>query len=223
MLIDGCRERFALGGADGPELIDVFQFAVHRLHREVMLRPVQFALRAEAGSAHQSGFDAADRGFRDFHQHRQFALRDMVFLAQAAQALTPLRPGGVFLTRPHLGLLSYKLEPDSQMKSKTKSKAAPPTSAKLWMIEHQLGQRNLNDAQDGYYRGLHEQLEKKRVGRPEGNGSKMNPFRRTVESVAAQHKVSVSTIKRDSKFARAVDAIADAAGNGVWLGRTSCT
>ncbi len=86
-------------------------------------------------------------------------------------------------------------------------------TAKLWMIEHQLGQRTLNDEQDSYYRGLHEQLEKKRVGRPENNGLKMRPLR-TRDKLAQQYHVSKSTIERDSKFAKAIDAIADAAGDG---------
>ena len=81
------------------------------------------------------------------------------------------------------------------------------------MIEHQLGQRNLNDAQDSYYTGLQHDLEKKLQHRPENNGVKMSPLR-TRERIAQQHKVSTKTVERAAKFARAVDAIADAAGDG---------
>ena len=86
-------------------------------------------------------------------------------------------------------------------------------AAKLWMIEHQLGQRNLSDDQKYYWIGKHNELQKKLVGRPNGNGIKVTPFQRTREEVAAQHKVSEATVSRATQFARAMDTIADKIGD----------
>jgi hypothetical protein len=55
---------------------------------------------------------------------------------------------------------------------------SPPDldAAKLWMIEHQLGQRNLNHDQRSYWIGKQYELEKKRVGRPEGKSGQNDHF-----------------------------------------------
>jgi hypothetical protein len=82
------------------------------------------------------------------------------------------------------------------------------------MIEHQLGQRNLNDEHKLYYIGKHNELQKKLVGRPNGNGATSAPFGKTAKAIAEKHKVSERTVYSATKFTRAIDAIADAAGNG---------
>jgi hypothetical protein len=123
-------------------------------------------------------------------------------------------------------------------------------AAKLWMIEHQLGQRNLNDEQESYYIGLQYELEKKLEGRPSnGHYRAVSPDQqhstkeekdyrrgeryakepaggspkkklgqndpvRTSQRIAKQHSVGEATVRRAAKFTRAIDAIADAAGNG---------
>ena len=81
------------------------------------------------------------------------------------------------------------------------------------LIEHQLGQRNFNDDQKYYWIGKHNELQKKLVGRPNGNGIKVTPFQRTREEVAAQHKVSEATVSRATQFTRAMDTIADKIGD----------
>lgn len=79
--------------------------------------------------------------------------------------------------------------------------------AKFWMINNQLGRRNLNPDQMSYYRGLkYESLKKKRGGYEfvESVGQNELP---TYTKLAAEFNVSESTIKRDAKFARGLSFI----------------
>ena len=85
-------------------------------------------------------------------------------------------------------------------------------AAKLWMIEHQLGQRNLNNDQRTYWIGKHYELEKKLHG-GDRKSSDQNGHLKTRKQVAEQHKVGEATVQRDSQFARAVDTIADKIGD----------
>ena len=78
---------------------------------------------------------------------------------------------------------------------------------KFWMINNQLGRRNLNPDQMSYYRGLkYESLKKKRGGYEfvESVGQKELP---TYTKLAEEFNVSESTIKRDAKFARGLSFI----------------
>lgn len=86
-------------------------------------------------------------------------------------------------------------------------------AAQLWMIHEHIGRRNFSGDQKSYWRGKQYELEKKSQHRPENNGLKMGPLR-TREKLAEQHHVSRQTVERDGQFAKAVDAIAKAAGNG---------
>ena len=81
------------------------------------------------------------------------------------------------------------------------------------LIEHQLGQRNFNDDQKYYWIGKHNELQKKLVGRPNGNGATSAPFGKTAKAIAEQHKVGEGTVQRDAKFTRAMDTIADKIGD----------
>lgn len=83
-----------------------------------------------------------------------------------------------------------------------------------WIINNQLGRRNLTLANQSYLRGLQYQREKKKVGAP-GNNKNANkqlaqnePIVSTAERLATQHKVSPTTIKRDADFASGLDNIA---------------
>ncbi len=78
---------------------------------------------------------------------------------------------------------------------------------KFWMINNQLGRRNLNPDQMSYYRGLkYESLKKNRGGYEfvESVGQNELP---TYTKLAGEFNVSESTIKRDSKFARGLTVI----------------
>lgn len=78
---------------------------------------------------------------------------------------------------------------------------------KEWMINNQLGRRNLTQDQTSYYRGLrYESLKKKKGGFSyvESKGQSDLP---TSEKLAGEFKVSESTIKRDARFATGLELI----------------
>jgi len=80
--------------------------------------------------------------------------------------------------------------------------------AKEWMINNQLGRRNLTPDQLSYYRGL-KYLKTKRkkggyqnvVSNPQNGGS-------TSEKLAKEFNVSKNTIERDAQFAKGIEVIA---------------
>ena len=77
-----------------------------------------------------------------------------------------------------------------------------------WIIACQLGRRNLTDEQKSYLRGKRFHVERKRVGK--GGAWKVheqNVLGNTDARLAKEYGVSDMTIKRDSRFALAVDAI----------------
>lgn len=81
--------------------------------------------------------------------------------------------------------------------------------AKIWMVNNQLGRRNLTPDQASYYRGLkYESLKKYNRGYEQVKSKGQNEPR-TYELLAEEYKVSASTIKRDAKFAKALDKIGE--------------
>ena len=84
---------------------------------------------------------------------------------------------------------------------------------KVWMINNQLGRRNLNPNQLSYYRGLKYESLKKSRGGAEYFDSKYQSDTleskeiSTSESLASEFKVGRATIMRDAKFARALNVI----------------
>jgi hypothetical protein len=79
--------------------------------------------------------------------------------------------------------------------------------AKIWIINNQLGRRNLNPDQLSYYRGLkYESLKKEKGGYKAFLAKGQNDIL-TSEKLAKEFKVSESTIKRDSKFAKGLEFI----------------
>ena len=79
--------------------------------------------------------------------------------------------------------------------------------AKIWMANNQLGRRNLTPDQVSYYRGLkYESMKKYNKGHLQVKSAGQNePW--TYDVLAEEFKVSASTIKRDAKFAKALDKI----------------
>lgn len=78
---------------------------------------------------------------------------------------------------------------------------------KLWMVDNQMGRRNLTQDQLSYYRGLKYITLKKKKGGYEYIKSKGKNQRLTSEVLSSQFNVSESTIKRDAKFAQGLDNI----------------
>jgi len=79
--------------------------------------------------------------------------------------------------------------------------------AKLWMIDNQIGRRNLTGDQMSYYRGLKYNSLKKKKGGYEYVKSKGQNENSTSEHIAKAFGVSESTIKRDAKFAEGLDIV----------------
>lgn len=78
---------------------------------------------------------------------------------------------------------------------------------KLWMIENQMGRRNLNHQQLSYYRGLKYLSLRKKKGGFANVKSKGNIEDPTSEVLSKEFNVSASTIKRDSTFAESLNYI----------------
>jgi hypothetical protein len=78
---------------------------------------------------------------------------------------------------------------------------------KIWMVENQMGRRNLTPDQISYYRGLkYLSLKKKKGGYINVLSKGQNDFS-TSEFLATQFNVSESTVKRDAKFAEGLNMI----------------
>lgn len=80
-----------------------------------------------------------------------------------------------------------------------------------WMVNNQLGKRNVSEETKSYLRGLQYNREKGKVG---GTGANQYSEQKgqsvpTAQRLAEQHKVSEKTIKRDEKFAIAIDKISN--------------
>ena len=78
---------------------------------------------------------------------------------------------------------------------------------KVWMLNNQLGRRNLNPDQLSYYRGLKYISLKKKKGGFENVKSKGQNELSTAESLSQEFNVSESTIKRDAKYAEGLEVI----------------
>lgn len=88
-----------------------------------------------------------------------------------------------------------------------KVKFAGIEDAKLWMIDNQIGRRNLTVDQMSYYRGLKYNSLKKKKGGYTNVKSKGQSEISTSEMIAKSFNVSESTIKRDAKYAEGLDII----------------
>ncbi len=79
--------------------------------------------------------------------------------------------------------------------------------AKVWMLNNQLGRRNLTPDQMSYYRGLKYESLKSQRGGYKNVASKGQKDLSTAERLSLEFKVSEKTIKRDAKFARGLEFI----------------
>ena len=81
-----------------------------------------------------------------------------------------------------------------------------------WIIDNQLGRRNLTGAQRSYLRGKRYEKEKKvdkgnQYTKPESASSKTYYKQKTVEKIADQNNVSPKTISNDFMFSKAIDEV----------------
>ncbi|NMC35312.1 MAG: hypothetical protein GYA36_23070 [Veillonellaceae bacterium] len=89
---------------------------------------------------------------------------------------------------------------------------ADRNAARKWIINNQLGRRNLSPTAASYLRGKLYEAEKKAEGRPEKLAQNDLVSGPTAQRMATATGVSEATIKRDAAFAVAVDAIAETVG-----------
>ncbi len=82
-------------------------------------------------------------------------------------------------------------------------KFANADAAKDWMLDNQLGKRNISDETKSYLRGMQYTREKKKLGENQFTMEKTanTPAKSTAERLGEVHKVSEQTIKRDEKYA----------------------
>lgn len=78
---------------------------------------------------------------------------------------------------------------------------------KEWIINNQLGRRNLNPDQMSYYRGLKYIGEKKKKGGNEAVLRKGKSEITTGERLAKEFNISPSTVKRDAKYAQGINYV----------------
>ncbi len=77
-------------------------------------------------------------------------------------------------------------------------------AVKDYMIDFQLGRRNLNPEQISYFRGLRYNREKTGKGKYDREGGEKSDI---AEKLAAEHSVSPRTIKNDGDFAKGVEKL----------------
>ena len=92
-------------------------------------------------------------------------------------------------------------------------------AAEAWIVNHQLGRRNLTDAQRTYYMGKEYLLKRKAEGRPGKLGQNDQVSGPTREKLAEKHDVSPRTIQRAAEFTEALDAATPAARAKVLSGQ----
>lgn len=84
-----------------------------------------------------------------------------------------------------------------------------------WIIDNQLGRRNLTIEQKHYLIGKKYKEQKQAIGRPKGKSSKNELNGKASEQLSQQYKVSVGTVVNAEKFADAVDIISENIGDEV--------
>jgi len=94
-------------------------------------------------------------------------------------------------------------------------------TAKLWIINNQLGRRNLTPQQMAYLIGKRYEMEKSIQGGTGANQytnneqtgqNDLSAKLDTADRIANETGVSPKTVKRDAEYARAIDTIAEVAG-----------
>ncbi len=92
-------------------------------------------------------------------------------------------------------------------------------AVKDWMINNQLGKRNVTEEVKSYLRGCQYANEKQKYGTNQYTKSgvdKLSTPQRTSERLARQHKVSNKTIERDEKFVKNLEIFVENDTNLKW-------
>ncbi|WP_437649296.1 DUF5131 family protein [Sorangium sp. So ce362] len=91
-------------------------------------------------------------------------------------------------------------------------KLADRDAAIRWVAEHQLGRRNLTPEAYAFLRGKLYNGMKHQGSRSDVTSGQSAQKSTTAQQLAAQYKVDEKTIRRDGRFAKQLDALADAVG-----------
>lgn len=112
----------------------------------------------------------------------------------------------------------YRICKSNGYKFATKAITLPDRLAcKIWMRKHALGNRNLTEEEQAYERGqLYEDQKKADNSRPGNSNAKRGGHsdhrdiepEKTAQKLAKELGVGEATIRRDAKFAKAVDTVA---------------
>jgi len=113
----------------------------------------------------------------------------------------------------------------------TRTKKFPSREAFIqWVIDNQLGRRNLTDERRAYYRGKEYLNTKKSHGDAERFKNPVNSARgnddhlkKTAEQIGEKHRVSEKTIRDDAAFAEAVDELNPVEKEAVLAGESGQT
>jgi len=116
----------------------------------------------------------------------------------------------------------YKIAQEHNLKFKTITKEFEDINqVKLWIIENQLGRRNLSPNQMSYLRGMKYNTEKQAIGRPIKvatvatligrpiKGDTVSSPSKTREKIAVESNVSPRTVENDGLYAEAINKISD--------------
>lgn len=82
--------------------------------------------------------------------------------------------------------------------------------AVVWIVTHQTGRRNMTPEQVAYFRGKEYLEQVKDEGRPEKPAHSEQVSGSTAEKIGEKHGVGGATVRRDAKYAAAVDAMPNA-------------
>jgi hypothetical protein len=86
-------------------------------------------------------------------------------------------------------------------------------AVKAWMIDTQLGRRNLTPMLASYLRGVQYLLEKHQGKRHDLTSDHFDQKLETATRLSLQYQVSAPTIRRDAEYATAIDTIAQIVGS----------
>jgi len=90
---------------------------------------------------------------------------------------------------------------------------------KIWMLNNQLGRRNVTKEQKDYLIGKRYENDKQRVGRPENKEEKISPLK-TAEKIAQEVGMSDRQVKNNEQFAKGVDKLGDELKQQVLQGKS---
>ena len=88
-------------------------------------------------------------------------------------------------------------------------------TARTWILEHQLGRRNLTPEAQAYLRGKLYSSYKRQGARTDLPAGHSDQRLTTAEQLAAAHHVGEKTIRRDAQFAEQLDQLAEAVGSDI--------